>query len=394
MKRPSSRRSPCAALAVLVMSALWMSSPSMAQAEDYTRCPRYEATSRRATVFSPLINEASGLAASRQQPGVFWTHNDSGDGPTLYALDAQGQLLGQWTVSGAKAVDWEDMALGVCEDGQPRCLYIGDFGNNAKNRTDLTIYRVEEPTITTPMPGQLQQTAPAQVLPFKYPFGADDIPDAESMFVSPAGRVYVITKENQGRLVALPKVLTPGQEMEAELLSSGGVAILTAADMRPDGLRIALRNYLRAYELEISDPEDLSGLFDAQPARVIPFESQPQGESIAYGFGDGFWGLWSLSEKLEQPLMFYPCIFDEVADDPQVHDMGPGDMGVDMGMSVADLGMEPAPLPSLGADEETSSCACSALAAPRAKPSLWWLMMGVVFCGAGALRRRGRVSLR
>ncbi|MGW7328033.1 kinase, partial [Streptomyces sp. NPDC054840] len=32
--------------------------------------------------------ESSGLAASRAHPGVYWTHNDSDDGPYVYAVDA------------------------------------------------------------------------------------------------------------------------------------------------------------------------------------------------------------------------------------------------------------------------------------------------------------------
>ena len=32
------------------------------------------------------LTESSGLAVSRTQPGVLWSHNDSGDGPNLYAM--------------------------------------------------------------------------------------------------------------------------------------------------------------------------------------------------------------------------------------------------------------------------------------------------------------------
>ena len=35
------------------------------------------------------IDEASGIAASRKNPNVLWTHNDSGDGPLLYALNIE-----------------------------------------------------------------------------------------------------------------------------------------------------------------------------------------------------------------------------------------------------------------------------------------------------------------
>src|SRR5262249_9269918 len=58
------------------------------------------------------IRESSGIAASRRNAGVFWTHNDSGDGPFIYAFDRQGKHRGVWRVAGAGAVDWEDMAIG------------------------------------------------------------------------------------------------------------------------------------------------------------------------------------------------------------------------------------------------------------------------------------------
>src|SRR6266568_6264490 len=44
----------------------------------------------QATFQSPRLVESSGVAVSRAYPGVLWTHNDSGDGPYLYATDLRG----------------------------------------------------------------------------------------------------------------------------------------------------------------------------------------------------------------------------------------------------------------------------------------------------------------
>ena len=41
------------------------------------------------TIKDPRIKESSGLAASRLHPGIYWTHNDSDDGPYLYAVDSK-----------------------------------------------------------------------------------------------------------------------------------------------------------------------------------------------------------------------------------------------------------------------------------------------------------------
>ena len=45
------------------------------------------------TVEAPSIVEASGLAGGRINPGVWWTHNDSGDIPRVFALEGDGRLL-------------------------------------------------------------------------------------------------------------------------------------------------------------------------------------------------------------------------------------------------------------------------------------------------------------
>jgi hypothetical protein len=46
------------------------------------------------------LPEASGVAASRRTPGLFWAHNDSGE-PVIYALDSHGAIKGRVRVTGA-----------------------------------------------------------------------------------------------------------------------------------------------------------------------------------------------------------------------------------------------------------------------------------------------------
>src|SRR5215813_6677580 len=95
------------------------------------------------------IKESSGIAASRRNSNIFWTHNDSGDGPFVYAFDRQGKHRGVWRVAGAKAMDWEDMAVGSGPKRGQSYLYLGDIGDNSKNRDDIVVYRTAEPLITS-----------------------------------------------------------------------------------------------------------------------------------------------------------------------------------------------------------------------------------------------------
>ena len=122
---------------------------------------------------------------SRSQPGLLWSHDDSGAGPVLYGLRADGRVAARPTVTGAQAVDWEDIAAGPAPDGQP-LLYVGDIGDNASRRAvDRRLPRPE------PRVGAAA-TAPAARLRLRYPDGAHD---AEALLVDPLrGDLVIVTK--------------------------------------------------------------------------------------------------------------------------------------------------------------------------------------------------------
>ena len=76
--------------------------------EPAATCPAAEQPVIVGTLAVPEINEASGLAASRRFPGVFYAHNDSGAAPRGYALREDGSLIATLELTGALAQDWED----------------------------------------------------------------------------------------------------------------------------------------------------------------------------------------------------------------------------------------------------------------------------------------------
>ncbi|MGY8803286.1 MAG: hypothetical protein ACKVK6_03525, partial [bacterium] len=55
--------------------------PALAAA---AKCPEFDAPTVRGRLASKKIDEASGIAASRRNKGVFYVHNDSGDRPRFY----------------------------------------------------------------------------------------------------------------------------------------------------------------------------------------------------------------------------------------------------------------------------------------------------------------------
>lgn len=100
------------------------------------------------TTFTPILvgqlppdmEECSGLAFFENK---LWTHLDGGNPDHIYTLDTlTAEKLETITIPNADNFDWEDMA----EDAQH--LYIGDFGNNSGNRTDLRIYKIKKSDFT------------------------------------------------------------------------------------------------------------------------------------------------------------------------------------------------------------------------------------------------------
>lgn len=217
----------------------------------------------QATFQSPRVLESSGVAVSRQYSGVLWTHNDSGDGPYLYASDLTGADRGFLLVSGAEAFDWEDMALGVCpapfRDGA--CLYIADAGDNLGARAFVTVYALPEP-VPPDRPGDTLRTtnAPA-ILRVSYPDGPQDV---EAVFVSPRDTaVYLVSKGRSGSIKVYrvdsktwssaqpggagdPVVATVVQTLDLRPSSEAGRQI-TGAAIRADGRVVALRTYNEIY---------------------------------------------------------------------------------------------------------------------------------------------------
>jgi hypothetical protein len=111
-----------------------------AAAQSSWRLERPIVSRQTGTFADPRIGESSGVAASRRSPGVLWTHNDSGDRPYLFATDTSGAALGTFSVTGARNVDWEDIALGRCAGAT--CLYLADTGDNNERRSSVALYRL------------------------------------------------------------------------------------------------------------------------------------------------------------------------------------------------------------------------------------------------------------
>jgi hypothetical protein len=209
----------------------------------------------------PRILESSGLALSGRHETVLWTHNDSDDGPRLYAVGSDGRTQATLNLGGAAARDWEGMAAGRDDRGRP-ALFVGDIGDNNGVWPEIAVYRVTEPATLG------DATVPAVRYRLRY---ADGPHDAEALLVDPrSNRLYVASKDAAGGSLYRAPARLRSDQVNVLRRVARVPPVVTDGAFLPDGRGFVLRDYQGAH------------LYRAPGRRAGAFELplQFQGESI------------------------------------------------------------------------------------------------------------------
>jgi len=99
----------------------------------------YQETNYVLTLIAELPQELKECSGSEMANSHLWVHNDGGNENEIYRIDSlTGEILQTVVIANAQNEDWEDVAK------SENYFYIGDFGNNSGNRTDLRIYRINK----------------------------------------------------------------------------------------------------------------------------------------------------------------------------------------------------------------------------------------------------------
>ncbi len=235
--------------------------------------------------------EISGIVRSRNNPDVFWIHNDSGDEPRVFAINTEGEFYASARyknyegvhINGAINVDWEDLTMD--DEGN---LIIADVGNNRNDRRDLLLYYIPEPS---PIAGKTsvmkkvfirypeQKTYPAPQSDFNY--------DCEAVFFA-NDKVHLLTKnrsDSKTNLYRLDAIKT-NQVNELTLVDSFDTqGKVTAADVSPDALKLIITTYKRIWLFERKTTNER--FFDA---KVFMYDfNAPQVESACFLNKDTLW---------------------------------------------------------------------------------------------------------
>ena len=285
-------------------------------------CTAWAAPRAEATLTADYLQEISGLAVSRQNPGIVWVHNDSGGEARVIAVDTKGQGQVALNLSGVDADDWEDLALGPCGPTTATpdvdCLYVADLGDNALEDSEGVLYRIPEPTVlSAPDSETLLQDF---LVPSKYSASRvlwpDGPRDVEALAVLPDGRVLLLTKNSVAASEVWRLSFEPDGGTAIELLGEldtatkdGDYKPVTAADLDPGGQRLVVRTAKKIWLFDLasgltgdSDSAAVS-LATASRQSITPGEDE-DGEAMAWD-ADG--GIWHTSEATDDvlPTLWY-----------------------------------------------------------------------------------------
>ena len=254
------------------------------------------------------INEASGIAASKKNIGVLWTHNDSGDSARIFAINTHGELLGIYHIAGAKNRDWEDIEVGPGPVDGENYIYISETGDNDAKYKKKYVYRVPEPKVDTNQTFVYKTLKNCDKITFKYPDGPRD---AETLLLDPLNKdIYVISKREKNVNVYL---LTYPQSLSKTIIIKYMLTLpftmVVGGDISYNGEEILLKTYDSVYYWKRNAGQSITGAF-ANKYITLPYIREPQGEAICWSYNSD--GYYTTSEEgefhIRAHLYFYSSL--------------------------------------------------------------------------------------
>jgi hypothetical protein len=194
-------------------------------------------------VLPRILKESSGLCYT---DGNLWTFGDSGNPNEIFKIDSStGSILQTVQIENFQNIDWEDITA------DSSYIYIGDFGNNSGNRTDLKIIRIKKSDLNVSdalikVQGEAIRFSYADQINFAKASSTDY--DCESV-ISVGNFLYLFTKDGIDLKTRSYKISNqPGIYVVSPISSFDTKGKLTAAAYNPVTKEIALLGYMNKKE--------------------------------------------------------------------------------------------------------------------------------------------------
>ncbi|MFD2574621.1 hypothetical protein ACFSUS_28575 [Spirosoma soli] len=287
---------------------------------------------RKGEVADPTLDEISGVAASRRNPGLLWVNEDSGNPNKLYLLSENGATRATFTLPAKTKAgqdistrDWEDIAVGPGPSSGTWYIYLANIGDNGANNTRFYVYRIQEPSVSGLAANAKVTLASSQVeqLEFEY---ADKPRNAETLMIHPQTRdLYIITKEDntsqeqnayssKGGIYRAAYPQSTSRTTQLGRLGAVNVLTATGGDISPDGNEVLIQNYDKVYAWKrTSNSQSITAILTQTSPSNPPYVADQEnnatersGEAICWA-ADGS-GFYTISEKkggTSVPIYFY-----------------------------------------------------------------------------------------
>jgi hypothetical protein len=252
-----------------------------------------------------LIEEASGLAESKRNPGHLWTIQDKGNSNILYLIDAgNGDLVAEYKILGTTNRDWESIEISGGPEAGKSYLYIGDTGDNDMVYEDYTIYRFEEPKFEENHRNQLIEIE-TQVDKVVFDF-AKKSHDVETLLVDPfTNDIFLVTKRDlYSLLYTLPFPQSTAKKTSAVLSGTFSFRFATAGCVSEDGNEVMIKTYDRIFYWKRSSGQSFQDLLGTVPS-LAPYEREAQGEAVCFSSSGGYYTLSEVADGIIPDLNFY-----------------------------------------------------------------------------------------
>lgn len=195
---------------------------------------------------------------------LLWIIEDSGNKNNIYGLDLKGNIVKDIDIENSSNIDWEDLTSD--EKGN---LYIGDFGNNSKNRDDFTIYKVSNLDADETHGERVNFMLPKQSKP----------EDFEAFFLL-KNDFYIFSKENKStKLFKVPnKIGRHTAEFITEYKLEGNNTKITSADISKNGKIVVLLNHDKMWKISNFEGDNF---FNGR-IEIFKFKHKSQKEGICF----------------------------------------------------------------------------------------------------------------
>jgi hypothetical protein len=263
----------------------------------------YEGPADLGLISNEQMNELSGLAVSRQNPALMWTHNDSGDENRIFLMRNNGSWANTFFLSNIVNRDWEDIAIGPGPEEGVNYIYVADIGDNLAQYPLKYIYRFPEPDVNI----TLHNTPVRNVETIRFIFPDDVIMDAETLMIDPWTKdIYIVTKREYP--VTVYRLPYPQSTTDTIVAEKYGVLPFTMAvggDISMDGREIIIKSYDQVFLWKRNPGETMKQAFMNKPFR-LSYVAEPQGESIAFATdGSGYYTVSEIRDGIPPKLYFY-----------------------------------------------------------------------------------------